>query len=82
MDVNKSLLLVQALAFTGNVQILLNFFLPGRKKTVHFYIEMTLPTTEKETEGRREEELCLRFIKSSSDVTDIVRNVNDTDGLH
>lgn len=58
------------------------FFLPGRKKNIHFYIEMIIPTTEEETEGRREEDLCLRFIKSSSNVTDVVRNVNDTDGLH
>lgn len=81
-DDNKCLLLGPALAFTGHVQILVNCFLPGRQENIHFYIEITIPTTERETEGGGWQDLCLRFIKSSSDFTDIVRNVNYTDGVH
>lgn len=52
----------------------------GRRINIHFYFAMIVPTTEKEAEGSREEDLCL--IKSSLNITDIVRKVDGTDGLH
>ncbi len=58
------------------------FFLPGGKKNILFYIEMIIPATEEKSEGRGKEGLWLSFIKGSSNITDIVRNVNDADGLH
>lgn len=62
--------------------ILVNFFLPGSEKNLHFNTERIIPTAEKRTKGRGEKDLSLRFIRSLSDIRDIVRNVNVTDGPH
>lgn len=56
--------------------------MPGSEKNLHFNTERIIPTTEKRTKGRGEKDLSLRFIRSLSDIRDIVRNVNVTDGPH